>query len=308
MNRTIKRLLRNHISDASRSAYSVAVSAYSKYCLANNYKFHRSTLLRFIAHLFDRGIAYSTVRVYIAGISNWLKEHGHTDFTKTLIIEQAIKGFARLRPNQRDQRQPISLDVMRLIKARLNDSQLASYDKVLFWAACNAAFFGFLRPGEFTVSHTHSFRAGRTLLLSDLILGGNSVIVTIKRSKTDQMSCGSRLSLSSTKRSVCPYRAISKFYALRCGIGFSNVYPFFMYPNGTFLSRSRFAGTLKLLLHDIPYASHYTPHSFRIGAATVASELGCSPTRIKRAGRWKIQVYSRYIRSVRAVEGLRPYK
>jgi hypothetical protein len=39
-----------------------------------------------------------------------------------------------------------------------------------------------------------------------------------------------------------------------------------------------------------------TPHSFRIGAATLAAAQGKSSEQIRVMGRWKTTAYSRYIR------------
>ncbi|XP_061192308.1 uncharacterized protein LOC133200539 [Saccostrea echinata] len=43
-------------------------------------------------------------------------------------------------------------------------------------------------------------------------------------------------------------------------------------------------------------SSKYKGHSFRIGAATAAAERGWSDSRIREAGRWKSNVFRKYIR------------
>ena len=42
--------------------------------------------------------------------------------------------------------------------------------------------------------------------------------------------------------------------------------------------------------------SVYTPHSFRIGGATLAHELNYSDSQIRQIGRWKSVAFNKYVR------------
>ena len=46
-------------------------------------------------------------------------------------------------------------------------------------------------------------------------------------------------------------------------------------------------------------ASHYTGHSFRIGAATTALQAGVSDAKVKMLGYWERSAYQCYLRTSR---------
>jgi site-specific recombinase XerD len=75
---------------------------------------------------------------------------------------------------------------------------------------------------------------------------------------------------------------------------------FFVYMDGLPLTRDRLVTAVRQALAragmDI---SHYSGHSFRVGAATTASQAGLSDATVKMLGRWQLEAYQRYIRTPR---------
>jgi len=72
---------------------------------------------------------------------------------------------------------------------------------------------------------------------------------------------------------------------------------FFMHPNLSPISRSQFVASLNAALSFIGLRpSVYKGHSFRIGAATLAYQLGKSDTQIRALGRWKSNAFLKYLR------------
>ena len=70
-----------------------------------------------------------------------------------------------------------------------------------------------------------------------------------------------------------------------------------MFPDGQPLSRRRLVFKVCEALAAQGFdLSHFSGHSFRIGAATTAVEVGISDALIKHLGRWKSEAYSAYIR------------
>lgn len=223
-----------------------------------------------------------TVRVYVAGISNYCLE-SVVDNTKSCRVVCAIKGCARLLPPKLDTRSPVDLEIMKAIKLRLSSFRDPAYDQHLIWTSCVFAFAGFLRVFEFTASELFS-KPDSSLLLRDVSYDGRVVKVFLEKSKTDHRGKGFLLRLEATRRTVCPVRAFQNYYKLRSLISLDANLPFFIYSDGSFLSFSRFSYSLKILLPDHP---RIQTHSFRIGAATSATLRQNSEQEIMRDGRWK---------------------
>lgn len=76
---------------------------------------------------------------------------------------------------------------------------LSIFDHCRFWAACNLAYFGFLRSAEFTVPNLASFTSALHLSVCDISVDSDSnpscLRVQIKASKTDPLS----------ERLLCPH-------------------------------------------------------------------------------------------------------
>ena len=65
----------------------------------------------------------------------------------------------------------------------------------------------------------------------------------------------------------------------------------FQFKDGRNLTKDRFIKKVRDLLQKGVDASKYTGHSFRIGAATTASQCGISEATIKMLGRWESSAY-----------------
>ena len=122
----------------------------------------------------------------------------------------------------------------------------------------------------------------------------NSMIrVFLKRSKTDQFGRGVAVYLGATGDDLCPLAALSSHIPLR---GDSP---------GAFLrtvalTKARFVDLVRGVLSraGVPLAS-YSGHSFRIGAATTASQAGIPDAVIQALGRWSSSAFLQYIRTPR---------
>ena len=76
----------------------------------------------------------------------------------------------------------------------------------------------------------------------------------------------------------------------------SNQEPLFATEEGNSMSRAWFASRLRLLCQTCGLPpERYTPHSFRIGAATTAASVAPVST-LKAMGRWSSSAYERYFR------------
>ena len=181
--------------------------------------------------------------------------------------------------------------------AILDGSYFDPYWDALFKAVISCAFFGFLRPGEFT---TPAFHPSRNLALSDISFAANSFLLYLKRSKSDRLNRGVSIRYFSLHSIACPMANLRRYLQLRsrCFAKSPPAHtPLFLMPNGRALSRIEFISRLRRLLSTLGYnALRYSGHSLRIGAASSAAYAGVSPDLIKVLGRWSSDAYQRYIR------------
>ena len=114
--------------------------------------------------------------------------------------------------------------------------------------------------------------------------------VAIKQSKTDPFRRGVNIYLGATDRAICPVKAMSAYLALRGG----QAGPLFITQEGKGLTRLAFSSALDSLLSKLKLNhKHYNTHSFRIGAATSATQARIPDSQIKMLGRWPISVTSK---------------
>ena len=138
-----------------------------------------------------------------------------------------------------------------------------------------------------------------TLAVSDISVDSHEnphvLTVHLRQSKTDPFGVGAYLHLGRTNDSIlCPVSAVLAYMAIRpSGAG-----PLIHFQDGTPLTR-------QLLVHHVRVAlaqagvdtTHYSGHSFRIGGATAAAQVGLSDSLIQTLGRWKSAAFITYIRT-----------
>ena len=141
----------------------------------------------------------------------------------------------------------------------------------------DSAFFGFLRCAEFTVINGKDFDPTCNLCLGDLTFHAAHVERLLKSSKTDPFRHGITIQLfkNSDCCKLCPYTAL-QIYIWRRNNKFSYQRnpsePLFLAEDGTPLTRSLFIFHVKQMISRLGLnTSHFSGHSFRVGASTSAS-------------------------------------
>ena len=170
----------------------------------------------------------------------------------------------------------------------------------MLWAACCMGFFGFMRAGEFTVTHQGVFDPSSSLCLNDIAIDNHQnpsiVQVVLKQSKTDPFRKGVCIYLGRTNVDLCPVSAVLAYVTVRpTGSG-----PFFVFKDGSYLTRDLLVSCIRRALAAAGMDTKgYSGHSFRIGAATTAALVGIEDSMIKMLGRWESSAYQRYLRMPR---------
>ena len=167
----------------------------------------------------------------------------------------------------------------------------------MFWAACALAYFGFLRSAEFTCPSLKSFDPKVHLTVQDISVNSSDaptcLQVFIKASKTDPFRQGCHVYIGLGSSSLCAVQALLDYLSRR-GNGPG---PLFLLDNGQPLSRQLVTDRLRAILQSAGVAGNFSSHSFRIGAATTAAQVGIPDHLIQVLGRWKSEAYKQYIRT-----------
>lgn len=263
--------------------------------LGSSWPVEPSDIVAFIAFMSLSGRAPSSVNSHISALAFVHNINGWEDPTNGFLIKKLKEGCRRVSPRV-DNRLPITPAILEKIVSSLPSICKNLYEVALFRSAFLLAFFGFLRVGEFTCpKKTGSFP--RVLNLQDVkVVNSNPRVleVAIRFSKTDQLGSTVKLSLeSSAHHLLCPVKAIREYLYARPAIPG----PLFIHYGGDPMTSFQFSHILKEGIKLIGLSPRYfSPHSFRIGAATAAAMAGVSEDEIMKLGRWKSAAFHLYIR------------
>ena len=173
------------------------------------------------------------------------------------------------------------------------------HDRVMLWAACCLAFFGFLQCGEFTCPCLGAYSPtmlSPTDIQVDSYVNPQCLALHLRQSKTDPFGAGVTLYLGRTEDVLCPVTSVLAYFTIRQ----ETPDPLFIFRDGTPLSCTHFVAAVRQVLQVAGVdTSFYTGHSFKIRAATTAAGVGLSDSLMKTLGRWKSAAYATYIRTPR---------
>ena len=209
-------------------------------------------------------------------------------------LEYVLKGFRKLAVGKPRPRLPITPPILRKmwgIWSRVPER----WDASMLWAASCMCFFGFLRSGEIVVPSDGAYDPSAHLSYGDVRTDSlvNPSYITVA-SKTDPFRKGVTVHIGATKSQLCPVAAVLAYMVQRG----SQAGPFFLFEDGRRLTRDRLVAEVRRALERAGVdPSHYSGHSFRIGAATTAAACGLQDSLIKTLGRWESAAYTVYIRT-----------
>lgn len=250
-----------------------------------------------MAFLFEQKLSAATVENYLAAVrhAQIALSLGDPKIGSMPQLEYVIKGLKRSATYSVSRTQlPITPELLCLMKAVWQ-----AWDNHRD-AAVTMCFCGFLRSGEVVVPSQSGYDPSCHLSYGDVLVDNTKaptfLEVRIKASKTDPFRKGVSVFLGVTGGELCPVAA-NLNYMIRRG---SHQGPFFLFANGSFLTRERFVNAVREALDKRRVdSSRYAGHSFRIGAATTAAQRGILDSLIKTLGRWESSAYTIYIRTPR---------
>lgn len=234
----------------------------------------------------------TTVDGFVSAVANRAHTLGHGNLPRHEMFRRLRVGIQNFHADQVSQpKRAITMADLRAIHALINHS---SFEGARNWCACMLAFFGLLRINEYAaggLKHRHAQ------------LTPTGVAVTVPFSKTSLQP--TRIELASRTDELCPARALSAYLAF-----FTRHPALPQRPSDSlFISRrtlseyqdmsdTEFIAIVRDLLqraHPLFDTTQYAGHSFRRGGTSAMKQWGASDSSIQQHGRWKSDVYRRYI-------------
>ena len=253
-----------------------------------------ATLALFIAYLFERNYAASTVNTYISALGYSHKLSGLPDPMRVFYIIQMLKGYGKTGARL-DSRLPITLPILGSLLEVTPRTTGSHYQIRQFKAMCSLAFFAFLRMGEITTNKKGGCEPLQRNQLAYICDSSNQVVGMKLTFQNFKHSYNERPFTLTIKRqpTCCPITLLLDYLALRG----NRQGALFLTQQGTAVTREAFAGRLSEAINLCGLdSSRYKGHSFRIGAASYAAMQGMSDSQIRILGRWKSNAFHKYIR------------
>ena len=292
------------LTDGTKAVYSTANLAYARFG-----QFIRSgsspipraeKFLLFIVYLAQVcNLAYSTIKVYAAGVRSQIMRTGHAD--PTLRNGQKCYQYKLLmRGIQRDTaarvvrtRAPLTKDRLRKVLKAIPKLNITVLDRLRLKAAVLLAFWGLFRSASFC--GVSSVLKRQDIIFKTPRAGKRYLVAYLRKSKTVQFHPVRVYIYANVSALLCPFKAVAKFYAATKTLA-SPRSSVFALP-GNPLTLARFNSLLKAAIRKAGLNPNlYSSHSLRAGAATTAANSGVPPYMIKKLGRWASDAYTIYIK------------
>ncbi|TCJ32398.1 integrase [Parafrankia sp. BMG5.11] len=240
------------------------------------------TVAGYITELADAGYAPSTIRRRLAAISVAHQLAHAENPTGSAEVSAVWNGIRRSRGVRPARKAALDTTLLSRVVSGLDDSQLADVrDRALLLVG----FAGCLRRSELVGLDT-----------ADLVETDDGLVVTVRRSKTDQESAGAQVGLAyGSYRPTCPVRAWRGWVAaaaaagtpLAGGAAFRGVNR-----HGQVGAGRLYPGSVARIVQRRVAAAGLDPadfagHSLRSGFATAAARAGVTDRSIMRQGRWR---------------------
>lgn len=219
----ISTLLQSSLQPSSLPTYQRAWKLFSQFLhiilpsVSTTLPFSPPILALFIAYMYDRHYAPSTVTTYVSALGYCHKLSAFPDPTKAFFIIQMLKGYGKL-GSCLDSRLPITLPILNRILESSDEICHTPYDNCLFQAMCSLAFFACMRVGEFTWTATRE--RGSLIQLHQLtkLVDANQRAISLKFTFLDFKHNYNQRPFSvviNRRSNFCPVHIILDYLSLR---------------------------------------------------------------------------------------------
>jgi len=242
-----------------------------------------------VAYLDDRGewLSIATLTRRLMAIRHAHVELGLPSPTGDPMVKQRLRALRRKRGVAQRQAKPLSRKLLRRIVCSMGHSLIDKRDRALLLLG----FGGGFRRSELVALNTY-----------DLDPTEEGVIVTIRRSKTDQEGAGRKVAIPAVGGKLCPARALKR-WILSARISAIPGPIFRSFDRGGAVTDKRLSAAyvskmLKKRLRALDVdPSPYSAHSLRAGLVTEAARAGVPSWKIRQqTGHRSEATLARYIR------------
>ncbi len=185
-------------SERTIEVYRAALIDFDEYCIleaVTNRPAAPQTIADYISELADRGLKVSTIRVRLAAIAYAHRIATLPDPTTAEVVRATVAGIARQHGTRPNKKAPMTLEVLR---AMLNATPGKDLISIRDRAILILDYGGMFRRSELVA-----------LDVSDLSFKTDRLIITVRRSKTDQEGAGLTKHFPLLRDAqLCPVRAV----------------------------------------------------------------------------------------------------
>jgi integrase len=281
-------------AEGTRLAYRVGWNDFTAYCRQHGFDAlpaSPQTVALYVTTCADR-LKLATIRKYLAAIADKYRESGLDSPTSHEMVRRIVRGIARTNGSSQARKSAVTLDRLRamLLEVRGDDLK-AKRDRALVLLGFAAA----LRRSELAA-----------LRVEDLRFEKLGIIVTIRRSKTDQEAKGVEIAVPYVaSRSLCAARAV-KAWLDGSGLTAGPLFRSFTLQRQmleTPIGGRDVANLVKKLTSKARLEGDFSGHSLRAGFATSAAASKVSLDAIARTTRHKsLSVLMGYVRPAQAFD------
>lgn len=237
------------------------------------------TVALYLSDRADTGSKTSSLRRYLAAISQAHKMAGLETPRSSTVVSEVIKGISRTHGTEQKHKRAITVDQLRAMVATCNPRTILGLrDRAILLLG----FAGALRRSEIA-----------RLNVEDLEVCPEGLTIHLRRSKTDQEGRGRKIGIPySREPELCPVWAVLKYLGHRPEQG-----PLFVKRDGLRITDKVVYRLIKKLCAEIGIdPALFSAHSLRAGFVTAAAKAG-KPTQniMRHTGHKSLCVLHRYI-------------
>lgn len=251
---------------------------------------------RYLGDLADGGLSVSTIRRHVVAIARVHVAADVPDPCAARFVRDVIAGIARTHGQPARKKDPLTLEPLREVISKLDDTLQGARDRALI-------LLGF--AGAFRRSELAALEVG------DLRWEQRGVVVTLRRSKTDQTGSGREVGIPVlATEELCPVRALGAWLAA-AGIREGPVFRTFSLRRGKalpILTERRIDGRdvariVQRAISQTELEGNYAAHSLRAGFITAAAEKNVPEIDIARvSGHVSAEVLRGYVRRAKVLD------
>ncbi len=283
----VARFIDARLAVSSRDAYQRDVDQFVKW--GGHVPSNAGEVARYIAELSER-CATATIKRRLSAIQNAHEALNVRSPTSEPLVRHAMRGISRTLGTSQRQAEPVT---RKLLVKLMRSIPCQSVSDIRDRALLLLGFSGAFRRAELTA-----------LDLDDFAFSARGVVVTVRKSKTDQEGQGRKVAIPRSKGPLCAVTALTKLLRLiRTDDEFDALFRR-THRSGCFLKQrlsSAYVSTvIKSRLTAIGVdATDYSAHSLRAGLVTEAARAGVPSWKIRQqTGHKSDAMLGRYIRDV----------